>query len=69
MFRKDRPPERVDTKYDITNDLVNAFIDDALKGEIENAALWGAESTFAAVMALETCVSGRDVTWKRVART
>lgn len=68
VFRKDREVEHVDTKYDITNDSVNAFINGALKGEIENAALWGAESTFAAVMALEACVSGREVTWDKVTK-
>ena len=69
VFRKDREVEHVDTKYDITNDSVNAFINGALKGEIENAGLWGAESTFAAVMALEACVSGKEVTWDKVTRS
>lgn len=68
IFRKDRPVEQVETKYDITNDSVNTFIDGVLKGEVENAGLWGAESTFAAVMALEACVGGHEVTWDKVTR-
>jgi myo-inositol 2-dehydrogenase / D-chiro-inositol 1-dehydrogenase len=69
IFRKGVEPEHVDTKYDITADSVNAFIEGARSGQLENAALWGAESTFAAVMALEACVSGREVTWEKVTGT
>lgn len=63
-----KPPEQVDTKYDITQDAVNQFIEGARKGEIENAALWGAESTLMSVMAREAIVTGREVTWDKVAK-
>lgn len=68
VFRKGQPVEKVDTGYDITNDSVTQFIEGARSGQLENAALWGAESTFAAVMALEACVTGREVTWEKVTK-
>jgi len=68
VFRKGVDVERVETTYDITNDAVNEFIEGARTGQIENAALWGAESTFAAVMALEACVTGKETTWEKIAK-
>jgi predicted dehydrogenase len=61
------PVERVDTKYDITADAVNEFIDGARTGKMENAAFHAAESTMTAVMALDACVSGQPRTWESVA--
>jgi predicted dehydrogenase len=66
-YWKDRtkPPEEVATKYDITVDAVNQFIDGARTGKIENAALWAADSTLMAVMAREAIYSGREMTWEK----
>ncbi len=54
------------TSDDITLDNVNQFIEGARTGKLENAALWGGESTLVAVMALEAIVSGKEVTWDKV---
>lgn len=66
IWRATGAPETVRTKYDITEDVVREFIEGARTGKIENAAFTAAESTFVAVMALEACVSGREVTWDRI---
>jgi predicted dehydrogenase len=58
-----KAPEEIPTKYDITQDAVNQFIEGSRKGEIENAALWGADSTLMAVMAREAIYKGREMTW------
>ena len=60
--------ERVETKYDITIDAVNEFIEGARTGKIENAGFHAAESTMTAVMALEACVKGKEMTWDAVSR-
>ncbi len=57
--RKTDPPIEVATKYDITEDAVNAFVDGARTGKIENAAFTAAESTMTAIMAREAIYSGR----------
>ncbi len=67
--RDGKPPiESVDTKYDITQDSVNQFIEGARTGQIENAALWGAESTLVAIMAREAIYTGREMTWDRIVK-
>lgn len=66
VMRPKQPVEEVATKYDITSDAVNEFIEGARTGKLENAALWGAESTLVAVMALQACVTGKEVTWDKV---
>ncbi len=58
--------EEAVTKYDITQDNVNLFIEGARTGKIENAALWGAESSMTAVMGLQACVTGKEATWDKV---
>jgi predicted dehydrogenase len=68
VWRGKSEPERVETKYDITQDAVNEFIEGARTGKIENAGLWAAESTLTAVMALEACVNGQEMTWAMVSR-
>jgi hypothetical protein len=45
---------------------VNQFVEGVRTGKIENAALWGAESTLVAVMALTACTSGQPMTWEKV---
>ena len=59
-------PERVvsvSSKGDITKDAVDAFIDGARNGKIENAAFWAVESTLTAIMAREAIYSGKPMTW------
>lgn len=60
--------ETVETKYDITQDAINEFIDGARNGKIENAAFHAADSTLTAIMAREAIYSGREMTWDRVTR-
>lgn len=66
IFRAGAPPETATTNYDITIDNVNEFVEGARTGKLENAALWGAESTLVAVMALQALVSGKEMTWDKV---
>ncbi len=68
VWREKGPPERVETNYDITLDAVNEFIEGVRTGKIENAAFSAAESTLTAVMALEACVRGREMTWEAITR-
>ena len=42
------------------------FIEGARTGKLENAAFHAAESTLTAVMALQACVTGREMTWDTV---
>lgn len=56
------------TNYDITIDAVNEFVEGSRTGKLENAAIWGAESTMAAVMAREAIYTGREVTWDKVSK-
>ena len=60
--------ERVDTKYDITQDAVNEFIDGARTGKLENAGIWGAESTLMGVMAMNALVKKQEQTWEQTLR-
>jgi myo-inositol 2-dehydrogenase / D-chiro-inositol 1-dehydrogenase len=57
------PLVEVATKYDITADAVNAFVEGARTGKIENAAFTAAESTLTAIMAREAIYSGKEMTW------
>ncbi len=66
IWREKGQPETAVTKHDITEDAVREFIEGARTGKIENAAFHAAESTLVAVMALEACVKGREVTWAQV---
>ena len=69
IWREKGAPEIARTKYDITEDIVREFIEGARTGKLENAAFTAAESTLVAVMALEACVTGREVTWERISKT
>lgn len=60
------PPEEVETKYDITQDAVNAFVEGARTGKIENGAFHAVESTRTAIMAREAIYSGKEWTWNQV---
>ena len=64
--RRGEPPVEVPTKYDITADAVNAFVDGARTGKIENAAFTAAESTMTAIMAREAIYSGKEMTWDKI---
>lgn len=61
--------EKGDTKYDITQDAVNEFIDGARTGKIENAGFHAAESTMIAILAREAIYSGKELTWERLQRS
>ncbi|MBK5295045.1 MAG: Gfo/Idh/MocA family oxidoreductase [Acidobacteriia bacterium] len=66
IWRGKSTPEVGETKYDITADAVNEFIEGARTGKLENAGIHAAESTLTGVMALEACVKGKEVTWDKV---
>ena len=69
VWRKDKKEvEEWPTKYDITIDAVNQFVDGSRTGKLENAAIWGAESTMAAIMAREAIYTGKEVTWDKVSK-
>jgi predicted dehydrogenase len=51
------------SKGDITKDAVNAFVEGARTGKIENAAPWAVESTLTAIMARESIYSGKPWNW------
>jgi predicted dehydrogenase len=66
LWNKDQrgaPPELVETKGDITADAVNAFIDGARNGNIENAGIYAVESTLTAIMGREAIYSGKPMNW------
>jgi len=56
------------SKRDITADAVNAFIEGARTGKIENAAFYAAESTLTAIMAREAIYSGHEMTWDQISK-
>ncbi len=66
ICRAGKPVEEVKTTYDITIDNVNEFVEGCRTGKVENAALWGAESTLVAVMALQALVKGQEMTWQKL---
>ncbi len=68
VLRPDGKTERVETKYDITRDAVNEFVEGARTGKIENMGVAAAESTLTAVMAVEACATDREVTWERISK-
>jgi len=69
VFRPGKAPETTETKYDITLDAVNEFVDGARTGKIENFAPAAAESTLTAVMAKDAIYGGRELTWDRVLKS
>jgi len=60
------PPVEVVTKGDITADAVNAFVEGARMGKLENAGFTAAESTLTAIMAREAIYSGKEMTWDQI---
>ncbi|MEK7403843.1 MAG: Gfo/Idh/MocA family oxidoreductase [Acidobacteriota bacterium] len=69
IWRDKQPPEQAVTKHDITEDHVNEFIEGCRTGKIENAAFHAVESTLTAVMALEACVRGREMSWEETSKS
>ena len=63
--RRGEPPVEVPTKYDITADAVNAFVDGARTGKIENAAFTAAESTMTAILGRMAAYSGKEIEWAK----
>jgi myo-inositol 2-dehydrogenase/D-chiro-inositol 1-dehydrogenase len=59
-------PETFETKYDITQDAVNDFVEGARTGKLENAAFTAVESTLTAIMTREAIYSGREWNWSQV---
>ncbi|MBC8165768.1 MAG: hypothetical protein H7Y20_07840 [Bryobacteraceae bacterium] len=51
------------SKADITKDAVDAFVDGARNGKLENAAFWAVESTLTSIMAREAIYSGKPMMW------
>ncbi len=68
VWREKGAPEVVQTAYDITRDAVFEFVDGVREGKLENAGFHAASSTLTAVMALEACVKGKEVTWDKLAK-
>jgi myo-inositol 2-dehydrogenase / D-chiro-inositol 1-dehydrogenase len=66
VYRDKQPPEKVATKYDITEDNVSEFIEGARTGKLENTGVSAAESTLTAVMGMEAAVRGSEMTWDRL---
>jgi myo-inositol 2-dehydrogenase / D-chiro-inositol 1-dehydrogenase len=66
IYRQGKPVEEAKTTHDIALDNVNEFVEGVRTGKTENAALWGAESSLVAVMALTACTSGQPMTWEKV---
>jgi len=63
------PPHEVQSpssKGDITADAVNAFIDGARTGKLENAAFYAADSTLTAILAREAIYKGKEMTWDQL---
>jgi myo-inositol 2-dehydrogenase/D-chiro-inositol 1-dehydrogenase len=63
------PPQEVVTKYDITEDAVNDFIDGARNGRLENAAFTAAESTLTAIMAREAIYKEKEMNFEAIAKS
>jgi predicted dehydrogenase len=64
--KRGAPPavvQSASSKGDITADAVNAFIDGARTGKVENAAFHGVESTLTSIMAREAIYSGKPMSW------
>jgi predicted dehydrogenase len=66
VVRNGGPAETVETKYDITQDAVNEFIDGCRNNKIENAAFHAAESTMIAILGREAIYSRRELTWDKL---
>jgi len=64
--KRGAPPEVVQSpssKADITADAVNAFVEGARTGKIENAGFYAVESTLTAILGREAIYSGKVMNW------
>jgi len=59
-------PTEVVTKYDITQDAVNEFVDGARTGNVENAAFAAVDAMRTAIMARRAIYSRREARWDSV---
>jgi myo-inositol 2-dehydrogenase / D-chiro-inositol 1-dehydrogenase len=67
VFREGKKePQDFPTAYEITDDAVNAFVDGARTGNIENAAPGAVQSTITAIMAREAIYAKRETTWGEI---
>jgi hypothetical protein len=67
--KRGAPPQEVQSpssKGDITADAVNAFIEGARTGKLENAAFYAADSTLTAILAREAIYRGKEMTWDQL---
>lgn len=62
-------PETIATRYDITLDAVNDFLDGARTGRLENMGVPAAESTLTAIMAREAIYQKTPMTWDRILKS
>ncbi len=69
VIRDGKTAETAETKYDITQDAVNQFIDGCRNGKLENAAFHAAESTLIAIMGREAIYSGKEVVWDKLVKS
>jgi predicted dehydrogenase len=67
IFREGKKePQDLPTTYEITDDAVNAFVEGARTGKLENAAPWAVQSTITAIMAREAIYAKREMTWAEI---
>lgn len=59
-------PQVVETKYDITEDAVNEFVEGARTGKIENAAFSAVDAMRTAIMARQAIYTGKETTWDQI---
>ena len=63
VFLPGQPVKETAVPHDITQEAVDAFVDGARTGKIENAAIWAAKSTLTAVMGRDSIYTGREYSW------
>jgi predicted dehydrogenase len=59
-------PQVAETKYDITEDAVNEFVEGARTGKIENAAFSAVDAMRTAIMARQAIYTGKETTWDQI---
>jgi predicted dehydrogenase len=72
LYNKEKrgaPPDEVLTKYDITADAVNDFVEGCRAGRLENMGQAAAESTLTAIMAREAIYAGKEMNWAEIVKS
>jgi predicted dehydrogenase len=64
----DEAPAEVHTKYDITEDAVNSFVEGVRTGKLENTAYSAVETMYTAIMARQAIYTRKEVTWDEIQR-